>query len=85
MQLVRPEKAKSDQKMEPSIYAALIDSLCQNFWPMFAGALCAAVAAVMTALKTGNSCCGRASVDRRHRRAARALQMRSTTGCTNCH
>ena len=38
-----------DQKMSPSIYAALVDSLFQNSWPMFAGALCAAVAAVMTA------------------------------------
>ena len=40
--------------MSPAIYAALIDSLFQNPGPMFAGALCAAVAAVMTALKTGN-------------------------------
>jgi diguanylate cyclase (GGDEF)-like protein len=44
-----------DQKMSPSIYAALIDSLFQDPGPMFAGALCAAVAAVMTALKTGNA------------------------------
>ena len=28
--------------------------MCQNFWPMFFGSVCAAVAAVMTALKTGN-------------------------------
>ena len=28
--------------------------MCQNFWPMFAGTVCAAAAAVMTALKTGN-------------------------------
>ena len=28
--------------------------MCQNFWPMFLGSVCAAVAAVMTALKTGN-------------------------------
>ena len=47
--------------MSPSIYAALIDSLFHDPGPMFAGALCAAVAAVMTALKTGNVCCGRAS------------------------
>ena len=43
-----------DQKMSPSIYAALVDSLFQNPGPMFAGALCAAIAAVMTALKTGD-------------------------------
>jgi diguanylate cyclase (GGDEF)-like protein len=43
-----------DQKMPPSIYAALIDSLFQDPGPLFAGALCAAVAAIMTAIKTGN-------------------------------
>ena len=45
----------SDQKMSPSIYAALIDSLFQDPGPLFAGALCAAVAAFMTAVKTGNA------------------------------
>src|SRR6266851_5567947 len=44
-----------DQKMPPSIYAALIDSLFQDPGPLFAGALCAAVAAIMTAVKTGNA------------------------------
>ncbi len=44
----------AELKMSPSIYAALIDSLFQDPGPLFAGALCAAVAAVMTALKTGN-------------------------------
>ncbi|ABE41365.1 putative bifunctional diguanylate cyclase/phosphodiesterase [Rhodopseudomonas pseudopalustris] len=44
----------TEQKMSRSIYAALVDSLFQNPAPMFAGALSAAVAAVMTALKTGN-------------------------------
>jgi diguanylate cyclase (GGDEF)-like protein len=43
-----------DQKMPLSIHAALIDSLFQDPGPLFAGALCAAVAAVMTAMKTGN-------------------------------
>jgi diguanylate cyclase (GGDEF)-like protein len=43
-----------DQKMSPSIYAGLIDSLFLDPGPMFAGTLCAAVAAVMTAVKTGN-------------------------------
>ena len=28
--------------------------MCQNFWPMFIGSVSSAVAAVMTALKTGN-------------------------------
>ncbi len=44
----------AELKMSPSIYAALIDSLFQDPGPLFAGALCAAVAAVMTALKTDN-------------------------------
>jgi diguanylate cyclase (GGDEF)-like protein len=47
--------SEPDQKVPPSIYAALVYSLFQNPAPMFAGALCAAVAAIMTAVKTGNS------------------------------
>jgi diguanylate cyclase (GGDEF)-like protein len=43
-----------DQKMPPSIYAALIDSLFQDPGPLFAGVLCAAIGAIMTAIKTGN-------------------------------
>jgi diguanylate cyclase (GGDEF)-like protein len=42
-----------DQEMSPAIYTALIDSMCQNFWPMLTGSICAAVCALMTALKTG--------------------------------
>jgi diguanylate cyclase (GGDEF)-like protein len=45
---------EAELKMTPSIHAALIDSLFQDPGPLFAGALCAAVAAVMTALKTEN-------------------------------
>src|SRR5262249_915786 len=30
-----------------------IDSMCQNFWPMFLGGVCAAIAAGGSALKTG--------------------------------
>jgi diguanylate cyclase (GGDEF)-like protein len=48
------QTTEADLKMSPSIHAALIDSLFQDPGPLFAGALCAAVAAVMTALKTGN-------------------------------
>lgn len=44
-----------DQTMPPKIYAALVDSLFQNPAPMLAGAACAGVAAVMTALKTGDN------------------------------
>jgi diguanylate cyclase (GGDEF)-like protein len=53
MQLAN-QSGEPGQKMSPSIYAALIDSLFTDPGPMFAGALCAAVAAVMTAAKTGN-------------------------------
>jgi diguanylate cyclase (GGDEF)-like protein len=42
-----------DRDMPPTIYAALVDSMCQNFWPMLTGTICAAAAALMTALKTG--------------------------------
>ena len=56
MQLVDQKKRSSQDELEPVLYAALIDSMCQNFWPMLLGTLCAAVAAVMTAMKTGNVC-----------------------------
>ncbi|HEV7878965.1 putative bifunctional diguanylate cyclase/phosphodiesterase [Bradyrhizobium sp.] len=49
------QNSDSDQKMSPSIYAALVYSLFQNPAPMFAGALCAAVAAIMTAVKTDDA------------------------------
>jgi diguanylate cyclase (GGDEF)-like protein len=54
MQLAH-HKLDPDQEMSPSIYAALVDSLFQNPAPMFAGAVSTAVAAVMTALKTGDA------------------------------
>src|SRR5438445_2306764 len=54
MQLVDQKKRSSQEELEPVLYAALIDSMCQNFWPMMTGVLCTAVAAIMTAMKTGN-------------------------------
>src|SRR5258708_1625237 len=54
MQLVDQKKLTNQEELEPVIYAALIDSMCQNFWPMLFGSSCAAAAALMTALKTGN-------------------------------
>src|SRR5882724_3364808 len=54
MQLVDQKKRSSQEELEPVLYAALIDSMCQNFWPMLIGTLCTAIAAVMTAMKTGN-------------------------------
>ena len=53
MQLAN-QSGEPDQKMSPSIYAALVDSLFRPA-PLFAGALCAAVAATMTAVKTGDA------------------------------
>src|ERR1700752_2836441 len=44
----------NDQKMSPSIHAALIDSLFQTASTMLAGSLRKAFAALMTALKTSN-------------------------------
>jgi diguanylate cyclase (GGDEF)-like protein len=54
MQLVDQKKRSNREEMEPVLYAALVDSMCQNFWPMLLGSSCAAVAALLTALKTGN-------------------------------
>jgi diguanylate cyclase (GGDEF)-like protein len=54
MQLVDQKKRSNQEELEPVLYAALVDSMCQNFWPMFIGSVCAAAAALMTAVKTGN-------------------------------
>ena len=45
---------ETDQKISPSIRAALINSLFEAPAPLFAGIVFAAIAAAMTALKTGN-------------------------------
>jgi diguanylate cyclase (GGDEF)-like protein len=54
MQLVDQKKRCNEEEQSPLLYAALVDSMCQNFWPLFVGGVCAAAAALMTALKTGN-------------------------------
>jgi diguanylate cyclase (GGDEF)-like protein len=55
MQLADYKKRRSEEEaLSPAIYAALVDSMCQNFWPILNGTVCAAVTALMTALKTGN-------------------------------
>jgi diguanylate cyclase (GGDEF)-like protein len=54
MQLDDHAKEWDDVTLPPKIYAALVDSMCQNFWPMLSGALCAGIAALLTALKTGD-------------------------------
>ena len=53
MQLLHRKKSPDEETLSPSIYAALVDSMCQNSWPMLFGAICATAAAMMTALKTG--------------------------------
>ena len=52
MQLAN-QSGESDQKMSPSIRAALIDSLFETRAPLLTGLVFGAVAAAMTALKTG--------------------------------
>jgi diguanylate cyclase (GGDEF)-like protein/PAS domain S-box-containing protein len=54
MQLLHRKTSPNEETLSPSIYAALVDSLFQNPAPMLAGAICMAVAATLTALKTGN-------------------------------
>src|SRR5258707_1925894 len=54
MQLVDQKKRSKQEVLSPAIYVALVDSLFQNFNPVLAGTVSAAIASVMTALKTGN-------------------------------
>jgi len=54
MQLAEHDVKDADKRMSPSTHAALIDSLFQDPGPMFAGALSAAIAAIMTAVKSGD-------------------------------
>ena len=39
MQLDDHAGKRDDLTLPPKIYAALVDSMCQNFWPMLSGAL----------------------------------------------
>jgi len=52
MQLIK--RPIDSEELPPRIYAALVDSMCQNFSAIFVGSVCATAAALMTALKTGN-------------------------------
>ena len=54
MQLFDQKKRDDHNELSPALYAALVDSMRQNFWPMLIGSVCTGVAALMTALKTGN-------------------------------
>jgi diguanylate cyclase (GGDEF)-like protein len=55
MQLAEEQKSDTDQGMSPSISAALIDSLFEAPGPLLAGIIFVAIAAAMTALKTGDN------------------------------
>jgi diguanylate cyclase (GGDEF)-like protein len=46
-------RAADSEALPPAIYVALVDSLFQNYMASFAGTLCAAIAALLTAWKTG--------------------------------
>ena len=54
MQLANQPR-ETDQKMSPTIYAALIDSLFEASGAVLTGIVFSAVAAAMTALKTGQN------------------------------
>ncbi len=77
MQLADAKQIPAEKDLPPSISTALVDSLFQNFLPVFAGCVCAAIAAVMTAVKTGNSLLWPCAVLIIIFGVARALQMRS--------
>src|SRR3990172_7619944 len=46
-------RTKDSAQLTPAITVALVDSLFQNFMASFAGTDCAAIAALLTAWKTG--------------------------------
>ena len=54
MKLADQKQQNERDELEPILYAALINSMLQNFWAIFMGSASTAVAAVMTALKTGD-------------------------------
>ena len=83
MQLVDQKKRSNGDELEPVLYAALIDSMLQNFWPMFIGAVSAAAAALMTALKTGNILLWPCAILIIGIGTVRALQMRKYEGRTS--
>jgi diguanylate cyclase (GGDEF)-like protein len=76
MQLVDPKPQDNEEELSPAIYAALVDSLFQNFLPTLAGTVCATVAAALTALKTGNQLVWPCAVWISVVGIARAIQMR---------
>ena len=53
MNLLGPRRGDPPAALPPAIYVALVHSLFQNYWASFAGTLSAAIAALLTAWKTG--------------------------------
>ena len=76
MQLFDQKKRSNREELPPSIYAALVDSLFQNFVPNLVGTLSATIVAVMTALKTGNHMIWPCAIWISIVGIARAMQMR---------
>jgi diguanylate cyclase (GGDEF)-like protein len=76
MQLVDPKKRSHQDELEPVLYAALVDSLFQNFLPTLAGMASAMIAAFMTALNSGNRWVWPCAVWISIVGIARAIQMR---------
>jgi diguanylate cyclase (GGDEF)-like protein len=76
MQLVDQKKRSKQEGLSTAIYVALVDSLFQNSNPVLAGTVSAAIAAVMTALKTGNPSVWPCAVWISIVGIARAIQMR---------
>jgi diguanylate cyclase (GGDEF)-like protein len=76
MQLVDQKKQSKQEGLSTAIYVALVDSLFQNSNPVLAGTVSAAIAAVMTALKTGNPSIWPCAVWISIVGIARAIQMR---------
>ena len=53
MNLLESRRGGDSAALPPAIYVALVDSLFQNYLASFAGTVCAAIAALLTAWKTG--------------------------------
>jgi diguanylate cyclase (GGDEF)-like protein len=76
MPLVDQTQQRNSRELPPAIYAALVDSLFQNFVPTIAGTLTSTIIAAMTALKTGNQLIWPCAIWISIVGMARAMQMR---------
>ena len=76
MPMVDQIQQRNSKELPPAIYAALVDSLFQNFVPTIAGTLTSTIIAAMTALKTGNQLIWPCAIWISIVGMARAMQMR---------